>query len=158
MTGACIHNSGSKHNNDVMYSRLPTNPSELNDICKSLNRAGMLCGRFKPLYYPLAYLFDLACVPCPHPCCDWLRYIAATYLPLTLFCAIILFFKINVASSQLHFVAMICQIIALPVTSHITLADFRNDMNQFVVVTTKVILSHGTFDRYWGLMCFQTWL
>ena len=70
-------------------------PGRLNDDCTDMNKMGALCGECLPDHYPLAYSFNMTCVPCPHARWNWLWYIMAAYLPLTLFYFVILFFKIN---------------------------------------------------------------
>ena len=82
---------------------LPRDVLQLNDsaICKTSNRTGRLCGRCLPDHYPLAYSFNMTCIPCPNVRWNWVRYIMAAYIPLTLFYMVILFLKINTTSSHL---------------------------------------------------------
>ena len=88
----------------VTYSDLPRSKSELNDfMCglkAELNRTGTLCGKCQDGYYPLVYSFDMTCVQCPNGKSNWWKLVLAAFLPLTIFCIIILFFKINVVSSR----------------------------------------------------------
>ena len=68
------------------YYRLPQKTSQLNEyMCQGTKRTGQLCGRCLPNNYPLAYSYNMTCMPCPKARWNWLRYIAAAYLPLTLF-------------------------------------------------------------------------
>ena len=69
-----------------------------NQTCHPLNRTGVLCGRCLPDHYPLAYSFNMNCIPCPHARWNWFRYIMAAYFPLTLFYFVIIFFKVNTTS------------------------------------------------------------
>lgn len=115
LVGNCVHimNNTSFNKNysgDTLYHQLPSNVHRLDDtVCKSLNRTGIQCGECLPHHYPLAYSFKMNCIPCPHAHWNWLKYITAAYLPLTLFCILILFFKVNVTSSHLFAVVYYCR-------------------------------------------------
>ncbi len=104
-----------------------------------MNRVGTLCGRCKSNYSALAYSFNLTCIACPDYKLNWLKYMVAAYLPLTLFCVAIILFKINLASSHFYALVTYTQVIAMPVTSRIMLDDFEGFTTPFVVI--KVILS-----------------
>ena len=86
-------------------------------MCKSSNRTGTLCGRCLPDHYPLAYSFNMTCIPCPHARWNWFKYIMAAYLPLTLFYFAVIFFKINTTSCRLFAVVFYCQTITMPFTA-----------------------------------------
>ena len=76
---------------DTTYHLLPGNVSQLDDkMCRPVNRTGKLCGRCLPDHYPLVYSYNMNCILCPHARWNWLRYIMAAYLPLTLFYLLIL--------------------------------------------------------------------
>lgn len=97
------------------YDELRNNKSALNTLfCDEINRAGTLCSQCKQDYFPLAYSFDLACVPCPGGHRNWWKYVLAAFLPLTIFYLLVLFFHVSVASSFLHGFVVYCQTIASP--------------------------------------------
>ena len=104
--GACAWNCGRAlqlvNISKVMglYLLFTNVPSDY-DTCKAINRTGTLCGRCLPDHYPLTYSFSFTCAKCHHIRWNWVRYIMAAYLPLTLFYLIVLFFKINVVSGSL---------------------------------------------------------
>ena len=101
---------------DTTYHLLPGNVSQLDDMmCRPFNRTGTICGRCLPGHYPLAYSFNMNCIPCPHAHWNWFRYIMAAYLPLTLFYILILFFKINTTTSHLFAVVYCCQTLTMPI-------------------------------------------
>ena len=87
LVGRCPYTKPGRHHEDhTLYYNLPITRYSLNNqICLPLNRTGALCGRCLPDHYPLAYSFNMTCIPCPHVCWNWFRYIMAAYLPLTLF-------------------------------------------------------------------------
>ncbi len=120
--GACVYNCErlKKDLSEFIYHLLPENTTFLNEmVCGSMNRAGTLCGRCLPDHYPLAYSLNLTCVRCPHPRWNWVRYIVAAYLPLTLFYILVLFLQINVTTSRLHPFVYYSQCVSLPALSRI---------------------------------------
>ena len=115
--GQCVYNNVSKNTNRVIllqYYSLPSNVSELNDVmCGPFNRTGMLCGKCKDGYYPLNSL-DVNCEQCPNGWSNLWKFVMVVFLPLTVFYFIILLFRVNATSSQLHGFMFCCQGIALP--------------------------------------------
>ena len=79
-----------------------------------MNRTGTLCGRCLPDHYPLAYSFEIYCIRCPNARWNWVRYIMAAYLPLTVFYLAVLFLKLNTTSSHLFAFVYYCQTLSLP--------------------------------------------
>ena len=136
LTGACIYNN--HRIKDIYYYRaVSPNVNELNDMmCKSLNRTGALCGKCLPHHFPLAYYFNLTCIPCPHVGWNWFRYIMAAYLPLTLFYLVIFFFKINITSSHLLPAVVYCQLLS----SGAAMIDIVNT-DLFFITIVKIIFS-----------------
>ena len=146
LLGACIYNCGQRltvsKDNSILYSPLPKNIYQLNKACDSLNRTGALCGRCKSGHYQyLAHSFNWTCIKCPYARTNWARYIAAAYLPLTVFCILILFFKLNIASSHFYPVVWLTQTISMPVSARFITAAFNNSSTPFGILATKVFLS-----------------
>ena len=97
------------------YISLPSNVSELDDVmCGPFNRTGMLCGKCKDGYYPLVNSLDVNCVQCPNGWSNLWKFVMVAFLPLTAFYFIILLFRVNATSSQLHGFINCCQGMALP--------------------------------------------
>ena len=144
--GKCIFNcvNNTKDNVGELYHPLPQNGTILNKTeCVDMNRTGALCGRCQDNHYPLAYSFSLACVQCHHIHWNWVRYIMAAYLPLTLFYLIVLFFKVNVVSGHLHHVVFFSQAISTPALSRI--------MYQSLVKSPAVFISFGVLQSLYGI-------
>ena len=142
--GDCLHSiKYPKKQQSLLYHQLPQASLELNDtMCKSLNRTGTLCGRCLPDHYPLAYSFNMTCIPCPHARWNWFRYTMAAYIPLTLFYLVILFFRINVTSSYLFPVVYYCQDLATPlVIRHFDLLLDANSNYSIYIMSIKVLAS-----------------
>ena len=112
--GHCMYR-GYKHNLTLLqYYLLPSNVSELNDYkCGPYNRAGMLCGKCKDGYYPLVNSLDMNCVKCPNGWSNLWKFVMVVFIPPTVFYFIILLFRVNVTSSQLHGFIFCCQGMAL---------------------------------------------
>ena len=130
-----------------LYNYIPKRAKELNDMmCKPLNRSGMLCGRCLPDHYPLAYSFKLNCIPCPNVRWNWVKYIIAAYLPLTLFYAIIVFFKINITSSYLFAVVYYCQTLSMPLMARLVFLHPPNTNKMFISATKLLISVYGIWN------------
>ena len=83
-------------------------------MCGYANREGQLCGRCKDGFAAPIYSYDMACVRCSEHMTNWVKYIAAAFLPLTAFLVIVVVFRISVSSSHLNGFVLICQLIAAP--------------------------------------------
>lgn len=123
--GACSFNCNP---GKPMYSSLATKYSELTQrmcTCNGLNREHKLCGNCKEKHSFSLYSYGIACVKCKlkgwHRSRRVLEYIAVAYLPLTLFVFFVLFFKLNITSSNLHGFVLFCQIISTPAVIRILL-------------------------------------
>ncbi len=115
--GQCMYNHG-KGNDDnfaYYYIPIPANTSDINDYsCSKYNRAGTLCGKCQDGHYPFVYSLNLTCTECPNRKSNWWKFVLATFLPLTLFYFLILFFKINITSSYLQGFVLCCQVVSMP--------------------------------------------
>ena len=139
--GDCLQISHNINQNEV-YQALPRTSQELNKYsCGPYNRTGILCGKCLPDQYPLAYSYDTSCIPCPHARWNWLRYIMAAYIPLTLFYLLIAFFKINITSSHLFSAVFFCQTIAMPVLLRSITVVMLNSTSFSYYTTARVVFS-----------------
>ena len=155
--GQCLYNY---YTYDGMYNDLPREKSELNDfMCNmqvQLNRTGTLCGKCQDGYYPLAYSYDMTCVQCPNEKSNWWKFMLAAFLPLTFFCIIILFFKINVASSRFQGFLFYSQVISMPATVRVFLflGNYHTESEtQAIHVATR---SFAAFYGFWNLDFFRS--
>ena len=141
--GKCIYNTVANSTQTI----LPIAISELDEfVCGKLyNRTGTLCGKCKDGHYPLAYSFDVKCIPCPDSKVNWWKYVLAAYLPLTLFYLFVLIFRVNVASSSLMY-PFVCyaQGVSFPSQSRMHLLYVRNEP------LTKAV-------GEWVLMIYGVW-
>ena len=155
VVGSCLYTCGILQSNRsyfYFYNLLPDSFIGLGQVCREMNRDGVLCGRCLPNHYPLVYSFNMSCVQCPNVRWNWVKYIAGAYLPLTLFYLIILFFNINVLSSHLFSIVTVFQIIALPAMVRILLKDFEYNTSSSYLVLAKFVIS---FCGIWNLDFFR---
>ena len=133
---------------DTLYHALPKSVHKLNDmICKPLNKTGTLCGRCLPDHYPLAYSFNMTCIPCPHARWNWFRYIMAAYVPLTVFYVIVIFFKLNVTSSHFFAVVYYCQAVSMPLLMrNLFLAVDADGFPSFAIIAKSVFSLYGIWN------------
>ena len=118
--GLCIYNSLSEGHTkfyiNFAYDSLPLQTSNLNaEMCGAFNRTGTLCGKCSNNTYLRAYSYDMSCCSCGNQIYSLLKYIVVGYVPLTLFCILVLILQINIPASQLQGYVFFCQILASPV-------------------------------------------
>ena len=127
---------------DLLYHQLPRSVHQLDDLmCSPLNRTGTLCGQCLPDHYPLAYSFNMTCIPCPHVRWNWFRYIMAAFIPVTLLYIVILLFRINITSSHLFIVVYFCQILSLPLILRNVFLQFSQNATSSYLFVVKLVLS-----------------
>ena len=97
---------------------LPTNLSKPKEkstqFCFHWHRAGQLCGGCEENYTLPAYSYYIGCVKCESYKNGWIKFIAAAFLPLTLFYIIIILFRISATSPALNAFVMVNQVLAIP--------------------------------------------
>ena len=155
--GRCLYNYNT---HDRIYNDLPRSKSKLNDfMCgleAELNRTGTLCGKCQDGYYPLAYSYDMTCVQCPNGKSNWWKFVLAAFLPLTIFCIIILFFEINVVSSRFQGFLFYSQMISTPAMVRVFML-LGNYYTKSETHTSHVALrSLAAFYGIWNLDFFRS--
>ena len=144
--GQCIfncmnHQSISWYN--YPYSHLSNVSEWTYQFCQSHNRTGILCGTCKNGYYLLAYSFLLHCDRCSERKYQLLKYLATAFLPLSVFCFLILLFNINVHSSQLQGYVLLCQMLATSTLLRLILEVAHN--------TPSMLKSFKLFGSVYGI-------
>ena len=146
VVGACLYNCVNvSHNAQYWgntYHQAPSN-------CTHLHRRGTLCGECEKDHFPHAYSYDMDCIKCTSY--SWGRYIAVAYLPLTIFIAIILVFRISVVSPKLHAFVSFAQIITVPVNVHIIILG-ATSTSHLLAAVAKAYVSVYTI---WNLDFFR---
>ena len=125
--GKCPVNSIAKY---AFYTELPKTTANLTEhTCGKENRASTLCGECKPGYSPLVFSYDLYCMNCTGLRYNWIKYIAAAYIPLTFFFLIVIIFRFNGTNPWMRAFIFTCQGLASPNAIRAFLAAAKSQMS-----------------------------
>ena len=112
--GKCLYGCG--HKKDNVYYTLPQSVSALTHYtCHQANRDSTLCGKCKPGYSPLVYSYNMSCMNCTGMTYNWIKYIAAAYIPVTFFFLFVVICRFSGTSPLLRGFITLCQGIVSPV-------------------------------------------
>ncbi len=142
--GSCLYNCGLHiENNRLGYNRMPAEINEWNNFtCGLFHRSGTLCAKCEESknLYSRAYSYDMTCIRCSGSYTELLKYILAAFAPLTVFCSLILFFRVNVYSSSMQGYVLYCQFCSMPSLSRVLYIDSLNNklFLQFLRILTTV--------------------
>ena len=120
-------------------------------MCKAYSRTGTLCGECLNNTFLRAYSYDMTCHKCDGGSYNWMKYIAVAYLPLTLFCLIVITGRINIPSSQILGYVFFCQVLVSPMFARVLLVIIHKKS------TIKIIIGQfmGTLYGIWNLDFFR---
>ena len=104
----------------VFYLQLP-------HMCGRFNRTGISCGQCSNNTSPLVLSYNLSCVHCPDGHKNWWKFILVGFVPLTFFYMFIVFFNINVTSSNMHGFVLFSQAFSTPALVRSLLAASQGD-------------------------------
>jgi len=158
--GPCIYNcdyvrpNEYEFHNNLSFREIPNNTQALNsDMCKDFHRTGTLCGECLNDTFIRVYSYDMSCSKCDGGLYNWLKYIAVAFLPLTLFCLVVIACQINIPSSQLLGYVFFCQTVTSPVFAR-TVALYINKKSDhsFIKLFIQVI---ETLYGIWNLDFFR---
>ena len=123
------------------------------DTCHSRNmhRRGQMCGRCEEGYAPPVYSYSLACVECSDYNYNWLKYVAAAFLPLTALYILVGILRISVTSKAMSAYVLVSQIIAAPV--HLRLLAMERGGTKQPELFFKAFSS---VDMLWNLDIFRS--
>ncbi len=145
--GKCFYGCARSHfyHLDNGYSKLPENISELNvKRCSDLHRDKTLCGRCEDMYYPMAFSYNMSCVKCEQTHWNWLKLVLFVFVPLTVFCLLIIIFNINITSTYLHGFILFSQAVSMPVMSRAILFGLKGNTKILLFVTVYGKRGHFT--------------
>lgn len=150
--GKCMYNCGYFQDANILYNPLPNNPDIVTDyMCeKQFNRTGTLCGKCKDGFFTLAYSYDMTCIECANGKSNWLKYMLAAFLPLTIFYFIIVFLQINITSSHFNAFVYFSHMLSVPAISRVFLVSNRNRKTFQTLI--RVL---GNFYGIWNLDFFR---
>ena len=145
--GFCLYTC----NTLACYYPLPCNVSQLqNFTCADYNRHGRLCGQCNEGYALPVYSYDLECVKCEDYEYNWLKYLTAAFLPLTLFYILVTLFSISFTSPTLSAVVTVFQIAANPFQLQLFVGPVKVGMP-----LPKLLNVALSFASFWNLDFFR---
>lgn len=120
VAGACPYTCGLPNSNLTwnrdFYIQIPTNVFELNSaLCSRLNRDGIMCSKCQEGFCPRVYSYDLSCIKCADCSHSWMKFVAAAFIPLTVFYFIVVLFRINATNPYLYGFITFSQLVTSPV-------------------------------------------
>ena len=154
VVGPCFYNCVNipKGHQDMLYHPLPHHVEDLNSaMCGQFHRGGQLCGSCEEGYSPLVYSYDLQCSNCTDSHYNWVKYVTAAFVPLTVFYVIILLCRVSATSPQLYAFVNFSQIITISVNVRSILSATVNYPKIRTLVQTIAAL-YGI----WNLDFFRT--
>ena len=154
VAGPCFYNCEiiPKGQEDMLYRPLPHHVEDLNSaMCGQFHRSGQLCGSCEEGYSPLVYSYDLQCFNCTDSHYNWVKYVTAAFIPLTVFFIIILWCRISATSPQLYAFVNFSQNIAFPANLRMVLTATANYPRIEILVQTL-----ATLYGVWNLDFFRT--
>ena len=141
------------HDKSQVYRPVPMNKSQINEaMCGPFNRSGRLCGACKDGHSPLVFSYSLNCRQCSESASrhNWAKFIAMTFIPLTVFYIFVIGIQFNVNSPWLHGFVIAAQMISTSDFVKIGMAI----SNKRVVLAVKVM---ATIYGIWNLDFFRAY-
>ena len=155
VVGRCIY-----HCIDMVFVKsyypLPSNTSELNEfLCSRYHREGQFCGRCEDGFALPVYSYNTSCVNCTnHYAGNWLKYLAVSLLPLTLFFIIIVTCRVRVTSGMMNAFILQCQTLSLPAIIRSCSIALESNYGSGSIEFRMVAVSY-TFYSMWNLDFFR---
>ena len=101
-----------------VYTTLPDDVTELNDfMCKNKSRHGFLCGECDPGYGAAINTLHSTCVECNSVYAVGMFILCAIF-PMTIFCIIVIMFRLNILSGPMLGYIIFCQINIVTIRSN----------------------------------------
>ena len=95
LVGTCLYTCQKLSSRTTYNLGINTTQNLDNTTCGPYKRTGVLCGECIEGYGLPVYSYSLSCVECYHYKYNWLKYIAVAYIPLTMFYAMIILFRVS---------------------------------------------------------------
>ena len=154
VAGPCFYNCEiiPKGQEDMLYRPLPHHVEDLNSaMCGQFHRSGQLCGSCEEGYSPLVYSYDLHCFNCTDSHYNWVKYVTAAFIPLTVFFIIILWSRVSATSPQLYAFVNFSQNITFPANLRMVLTATAKYPKIEILAQTL-----ATLYGVWNLDFFRT--
>ena len=115
VVGNCDYSCDQPTVRKSLYFSLPSNVSKLETtLCQEYHREGQLCGRCNRNFTLPVYSYTLDCVQCSDYDYNWAKYLAVAFLPLTVFCVIVITFRASATSGSMNAFILVSQISSTP--------------------------------------------
>ena len=148
VVGACFYNCVRK----VHY--MPSNVTKLNNImCGHLNREGQLCGKCKENYSIPVYSYEMKCVHCSTSPFNWVKYILAAFLPLTVFFILVVSCRLSATSPKLFAFVFFSQTVSAGENVRVVLEEVVS-----YPIAASLVKILVTLYGFWNLDFFRTLL
>ena len=116
VVGNCYYSCNQPTVRNSPYFSLPSNASKLESkICQEHHREGQLCGKCNSNFTPPVYSYSIDCVQCSDYDYNWAKYLAVAFLPLTVFCVIVITFGVSATSGSMNAFILVSQLTSTPV-------------------------------------------
>lgn len=151
VVGSCLHGCY-----EEFYHPVPRNEANLSTMCNHMKRTGLMCGQCEDRYGHPVYSYSLECVECSAYSYNWLKYIGAAFLPLTVFYVIVLVFRVSATSPALNSYILVSQVITVPIASemiHHFTSSHSETQYQHLLQLFSVLVS--SFYGIWNLDFFR---
>ena len=155
VVGACFYNCAKNPLlKNELYHLVPADVTKLNSyMCGHLNREGQLCGKCKENYSIPVYSYEMKCVQCSTSPFNWILYILAAFLPLTVFFVLVVSCRLSATSPKLLTFVFFSQSFAIGPNVRVVLA--ATESYHFAASLAKVLFA---LYGIWNLDFFRTLL
>ena len=163
--GGCpyIHPSA-RNSSKFPYFPFPPNmtASEVNGyMCGEMNRTGGLCGRCENGTGPSVFSLDLKCVRCLDSSYGWAVYLAAEFIPITVFVLLVILFRIRLCADYMNALVFFCNIVSDYLLYFSPVYDFSVYVPNCGKVVVSILLSIYNvfnlhfFENYFPPLCIS---
>ena len=161
--GDCPYIHPSAKNSSIFsYFPLPPNmtASEVNGyMCGEMNRTGRLCGQCENGTGPSVFSPDLRCVRCLDSSYGWAVYLAAEFIPITVFVLLILLFRIRLCADNMNALVFFCSMssAAMMAVSSRFVTDGKSNAERSYVVAASIcnIFNLQFFQNFLPPLCMS---
>ena len=146
VVGKCYFGSSHTfHKGKILRRNLPSDPSLLNQRCDGYGRTGQLCGKCIDEYALPVYSYNFTCVECTDYSYNWMKYVAAAFLPLTIFFIVVVIFRVSVTAGLLDVFILFSQLMTFPALMR-PLYRHRWKQHYFTIVAFSLESIYGIWN------------
>ena len=161
--GRCpyIHPSA-RNSSKFRYFPFPPNmtASEVNGyMCGEMNRTGRLCGRCENGTGPSVFSPYLKCVRCLDSSYGWAVYLAAEFVPITVFVLLVILFRIRLCADYMNALVFFCNMVTAwvlyyrPYDSYLFPFNFSAEFSALLSIYS--IFNMQFFQIYFPPLCIR---